>query len=180
MDSYLTLKAFDRDVVEYLKTKGITDITKFTTVIDKDQPHFLTWEYGTVEKPKDIPLKPIAKRRHQEVFNFILVVGDSKSFFKLTEYEVMVESREKLDIKRISAQVSFYQDTFNRDAPYDDIVCNIRSLRLIGSNVIGIELLSYRHIQQAWNINHKVFLQIMICDRPIPLVMPIPHLIKPQ
>lgn len=178
MDSYLTLQTFNRDVIEYLKSKGVIDHSKFTTVIDKDQPLFLSWEYASIDKPTHIPLKPVGKRKHEEVFNYILVVGDSKSFFKLTEYEIRLESLEKLDIKRISAQVSFYQDTFNRGAHYDDIVCNIRSLRVIDNEMIGIELLSYRHIQQAWSINHKVFLQIIISDKPIQVIMPIPHLIR--
>ena len=185
-DSCLTLKEFNKDVIEYLKSKGISDFTKFEAAIDKDKPHFLKWDYN-IEQPKDIVLKLIPKSQHiflPKVYNYILIIGASQLNYKATEYEIDLSGNQRLeaidlDIKKISAQVSFYQDTYNRKTGYDDIFCSIRSIRLIDKNTIRIELFSYRHFQEAWRINHKVFLQITISDKDIEIINPIASLVKP-
>jgi len=179
-DSTLAYKSYRKGIEEYLRIKNITDFTRFELSIKHDRPIRLEYDIEQPKEIKSIAIEVTKDIKDNKFFNYILIIGPSKSFYKVTEYEIKVpENVDHLDIKKISVQVSFYQDTFNYSNPYDDIVCNIRSLIIIGKNTIRIELLSYRHIQQLWSINHKVFLQIIISDKDIEIINPIDSLIKP-
>src|SRR5277367_6788465 len=163
--SDLALQSYINEIKEYLTKNNITDFTKFEVSLHKDKLKYIKWDYPNIEKPINIITKPIAiKHKFPQTFYYTVEIGSSKVPYKYTSHEFSFPFL--VTDKNIHAQVSLFQNTYSNHIGHDDVYCNIRSFSEGSStNILRIEIDTFRIKQEGWSINHRAYLTIVFTEK---------------